>query len=316
MTGQEVVLDLLRYIGVTGFAAVDNDQRLNRPGLDDDDIRRALAALNSALQVIQKYGPQALKEGERAAYFGVPTHVAIMVIVTNGQSATLSGTVPSWMIGCSILIDGDADMNRISDISGSDISLVRGYRGPGGVVGATVYADCALLNPDIKAVVEPVYGSQSVNGIANNQRLDPAVSYDEFTRWQREQGLASRQIGIPSKYIVERRRSGELFLRITPMPGSSFNATFQAKLKPERVEESILDTAGGADPGYEFTSLSEDDVESVLLPIARWKFFTHPALKNAESRGSVKAEYDEVMVGVRSGVVFEVSVKSERTKFI
>jgi hypothetical protein len=316
MTGQEVVLDLLRYIGVTGFAAVDNDQRLNRPGIDDDDIRRAIGALNSALQVIQKYGPQTLKEGERAAYFGVPTPVAILVIVTNGQSATLSGVVPAWMIGCSILIDGDADMNRISDISGSDISLVRGYRGPGGVVGATVYADCALLGADVKAVVEPVYGSQSVNGIANNQRLLPAVSLDEFTRWQRDQGMAGRQIGIPSRYLVERRRSGEVFLRVTPMPGSSFNATFQAKLLPERVDDTIIDDAGGPDPGYEFTSLSEDDVESVLLPIARWKFFTHPALKNSESRGAVKLEYDEVMVGVRSGVVFEVSVQSHRTHFI
>jgi hypothetical protein len=316
MTGQEVVLDLLRYIGVTGFTAVANDQRLNRPGIDDDDVRRALAALNSALQVVQKFGPQSLKFGERAAFFGAPTAVAILVIVTNGQSATLSGTVPSWMIGCSILIDGDADINRISDISGSDISLLRGYRGPGGIVGATVYADCVLLNPEVKKVLEPVYGSQSTNGIANNQRLRPAADLNEFTRWQREEGIASRQIGIPARYLVERRRSGELFLRITPMPGAGFNATFQAELKPERVDESILDTTGGDDPGYEFTSVSEDDVESIVLPIARWKFFTHPALKNAESRQAVKDEYNEVMTSVRSGVAFEVEVKDNPTHYI
>jgi hypothetical protein len=75
MTGQEVILDLLRYIGVTGFTAVANDQRLNRPGLDNDDIRRAFAALNSALQTVQKYGPQALKDDERAAFFNNPATV-------------------------------------------------------------------------------------------------------------------------------------------------------------------------------------------------------------------------------------------------
>jgi hypothetical protein len=58
VTGQEVVLDLLRYIGVTGFSAVANDQKLNRPGLDDDDVRRAIQAINSGLQTIQKFGPQ------------------------------------------------------------------------------------------------------------------------------------------------------------------------------------------------------------------------------------------------------------------
>jgi hypothetical protein len=114
VTGQEVILDLLRYIGVTGFTAVDNDQRLNRPGLDNDDIRRALAALNSALQTIQKYGPQSLKDDERAAFFNNPTSVQIVALVTNGQSATLSAPPPAWMVGCSILVPGDSDMNRIA----------------------------------------------------------------------------------------------------------------------------------------------------------------------------------------------------------
>src|SRR4051812_43915797 len=99
MTGQESVLDLLRYVGVTGFSAVENDQALNRPGLDDDDIRRAIQALNSGLQTIQKHGPQDLKYGERSAFYNSPTAVAIKVIVTNGQSATLAAPPPAWMLG-------------------------------------------------------------------------------------------------------------------------------------------------------------------------------------------------------------------------
>lgn len=316
MTGQSVVLSLLRFIGVTGFSAVDNDQKLNRPGLDDDDIRRALAAVNSALQTIQKYGPQAMKQGERAAFYNAPTPLVISVIVMNGQSATASTVPPAWMRGCSVLLGGDSDVNRIMDITGSELSLLRGFRGPSGATTATVYADCAVLNDEIKTVLEPVYGSQDVHGITGGGRLHPARDLAEFVQWQRNAGESYRQIGVPSRYLVERQRNGSLWLRVTPMPGSSFNATFQAKLRAERVTEDILDTTGGPDPGYEFESLAEDDVESLLLPIATWRFFTHPALKNAETRQAVQREYEEVMLALRNGSAFEVSVHENHATYI
>jgi hypothetical protein len=318
MTGQEVILDLLRYIGVTGFTAVDNDQRLNRPGIDNDDIRRALAALNSAFQTIQKHGPQSLKDDERAAFFNNPTTVAIIAILTNGQSGSMASPPPSWMLGCSILIDGDSDMNRIRDITGNDFSFLRGYRGPSGAHSATVYADCALLGPDIDAVLEPVYGSQITGTLTNRKQLVYA-DLDTFANFQREtasQASPSQLVGQASIYHVERRRTGDLFLRIAPIPASAFNATFKAKLRAERVTESILDTTGGDDPGYEFTSVHDDDVESILLPIARWRFFTHPALKNAETRQAVKMEYDEVILKLTGGQVFEPVVATERVTYI
>jgi hypothetical protein len=318
VTGQEVILDLLRYIGVTGFTAVDNDQRLNRPGLDNDDIRRALAALNSALQTIQKYGPQALKDDERAAFFNNPTSVQIVALVTNGQSATLSAPPPAWMLGCSILVPGDSDMNRIMDITGSDFSFLRGYRGPGGVVTATVYADCALLGPDISAVLEPVNGSQ-ITGIITNHKTLRHADLDTFINFQREiasQSSPANLVGIAELYHVERRRDGDLFLRVAPIPGSGMNVTFKAKLRAERVTEGIIDESGVSDPGYEFTSLNQDDVESILLPIARWKFFTHPALKNAEARQAVKMEYDEAILALRNGASFEPNVAAEHVTYI
>jgi hypothetical protein len=318
MTGQEVILDLLRYIGVTGFTAVDNDQRLNRPGLDNDDVRRAIAALNSALQTIQKYGPQSLKDDERAAFFNTPTTVAITAVLTNGQSASMAAPPPAWMLGCSILVDGDSDMNRIRDITGNDFSFLRGYRGPSGAHSATVYADCALLGPDIDAVLEPVYGSQITGTLTNRKQLIYA-DLDTFTNFQREiasQASPSQLVGQASIYHVERRRDGDLFLRIAPIPASAFNATFKAKLRAERVTETILDQSGVSDPGYEFSSLNQDDVESVLLPIARWRFFTHPALKNAETRQAVKMEYDEAMLALTRGAVFEPSVATTRATYI
>jgi len=318
MTGQEVVLDLLRYIGVYGFTPIENDQALNKPGLDQDDIRRAIAALNSGLQTIQKYGPQALKQDQRACFLNDPTTVQVAVIAHNGQSCDLSTTAPAWMLGCSILIDGDSDLNRIMDITGNMLSLLRGYRGTSGAKSAMVYADCAPLDADIMAVMDPVNGSQIFGSVTNRNTLNYA-DIDTFERYQRvlaTQASPTNQIGIPELWYVERRRQGELLLRVTPLPGSGVNVTFQAKLRAERVDQGILDLTGGPDPGYEFTSLHDDDVESVLLPISRWRFFTHPALKNAETRAAVKLEYDEAMLALKHGVVFEPQVVANHADYI
>jgi hypothetical protein len=250
----------------------------------------------------------------------------ITVSALAGQSATATTVPPAWMLGCSILVDGDSDINQIDDIVGSDLTLKRGYRGTNlAGLHATVYADCALLSEEIAAVQEPVSGSP-------NLRLFPARDLDEFRRIQRRawavgysttEGLGysiyespNPSPSTPGLYYVERRRQGDLFLRLAPMPSLKMNATFQAKLRAERVDDSIVDTAGGDDPGYEFVSLHADEVEGVLLPIARWRYFTHPALKNAETRQVVKAEYDEVMVTLRQGTALESSVHDNGAVYI
>jgi len=328
MTGQEVALDLLRYIGVIGFTAPQNDQALNRPGLDNDDTRRALAAINSALKTIQEFGPQDLKYGEKAAFYNDPLSMTITVTASGGQSAVATTTPPAWMLGCSALVDGDTDINQIDDITGNNISLKRGYKGTNlSGLNMTVFADCVTLSDTIAGVLEPV-------AISPNLTIYPARDLDEFRRIQRRWwftdnmrpysgglGYAIYEMpnprpGIPALYYVERRRNGELFLRITPMPSQRANATFQAKLRAEQIDESILDLTGGNDPGYEFVSLHAEEVESILLPIARWRFFTHPALKNVETRAAVKSEYDETILRLRHGVTLEASSHDNRALYI
>lgn len=314
-----MVLDLLRYVGVVGLTPVSNSQSLNLPGLDQDDINKALAAINSGLQTIQKHGPQDMKYAQRATSFNDPTTVTVTAIVANGQGATLSAPPPQWMMGCSVLISGDSDFNRIMDITGSNLSLLRAYRGPSGAAAATVYADCALLDPTIGAVLEPLYSSQQIGGITIHKQLRAAkdlADFERYQKWLATLATPGRLVGRPDLYIVERRRGGDIFLRLTPMPGSACNVTFQAKLLAERVSESIVDLVGGIDPGYEFTSLQADQVEGLLLPISRWRFFTHPALKNTETRAAVKDEYDETMLTLRNGSVFETSVKPEVASYI
>jgi hypothetical protein len=105
------------------------------------------------------------------------------------------------MLGCSILVPGDSDMNRIMDIVGSDFSFLRGYRGPGGVVTATVYADCALLGArHFAAVLEPVNGSQITGTITSHKTLRHA-DLETFINFQREiasQSSPANLVGIAS----------------------------------------------------------------------------------------------------------------------
>ncbi|SRR6266436_2778412 len=327
MTAQEVVLDLLRYIGVTGFTAVPNNQALNRPGLDADDTRRALVAINQGLKMIQQYGPQDMKYGERSAFYTDPTTLTITVTAQQGQSAIATTIPPAFELGCSALIEGDNELNRIMDITGNQLSLLRGYRGTNlSNLLMTIFHDCVLLGDDVAGVLEPVT-------ISPNLRIYPARDLDEFLRIQRRwwfmgymrpySGLGyaiyetpSPRPGVPGLYYVERRRNGELFLRVAPMPAARSSGTFQAKLRAEQISESVLDLTGNTDPGYEFDSLAAEEVVSILLPLSRWNFFSHPALKNVESRQTVKAAYDETLNSLKHGETLQVSTHDNRVQYI
>src|ERR1700747_3668670 len=157
MTGQQVVLDLLRYVGVTGFTPIQNDQALNRPGLDNDDINRAIEAINSALQTIQKWGPQVMKYDFRSAFFFAPIQVTLLSINQSDKTATLNADPPSWINGCSIRLAGANDVNQIKSVNGRILTFLRGFTGPNATnVLCTVYSDCAAIGSDVQAILEPV----------------------------------------------------------------------------------------------------------------------------------------------------------------
>lgn len=320
-TVQDVALDLLRYVGITGFTKVENANALNRPGIDDDDVRRAISAINSALQTIQKHGPQSLKEGERAVFLNAPT--PITVDVAHGLTS-IAAAFPTWAAGCSVLLEGDADLNRIVSVNGTTGELLRSYQGATGTSLGTIYADSLALPADVTTVLEPVAITE--NGA--QRRLRYFEDRGEFSRFSRlsydgnggKHGYdtygPAKLAGRPAIYYVERLIGGRLNLRINPMPAQLANITFQAKLAAERVTAAALAIDGDDDPGVTFCSVGPGDVESLLLPIARWRFFVHPALKNNESRQSVKMEYDAVMMDLRNGSVFETAVGSTRACYI
>lgn len=322
MTVQEVVLDLLHYIGVFGFAPLTNENALNQPGLDDLDVGKALTAVNQGLQELQKYGPASLREGERAYFFNDPAAVRVATDATATQSVTFLATPATWIPGCSILIEGDSDLNRVVDVTGNAVSLLRGYRGATGAnVGAVVYADCAQLSDEVKAVQAPVIATPNIPLYpANSLRHFMEVTQD----WAYQQLLGavgqgygtSKPLGQPRLYWVEPKGDGSLYLRLNPIPVTRTNVTFWANLRAQQVSVSALALDGAADPGIEFANMAPDNVESVLLPLARGKFLAHPSFKNAAVRAEISSAYRRVMDELRDGSGFIIRSEASRVRYI
>lgn len=319
MTGQEVLLDLLGYIGIKTFTPGGGSNALNRPNVSTGDINRGLSAINAALQEIQVKGPTEFKQDRRSVTLYAPTPVTLTV--TDPVTITMTAGQQDWMVGCSIKIDGDPYQNEIVGVSGPDISLLRAHPGsPGSNVGAVVYCDAVLLESDVGAVLEPVE-------MPPNRRLTPANSRADFDRFTYQNNQEStpatsitKSVGTPSLYWVEPYYSLvqnylPLYIRVNPMPGSQTSLIFRAERKTERVGGSIYGS-DDTDPDYEFTSVPADMVESILLPAARYYFTAHPSFKNKESRQAIVDQYKQAMDSITVGASnFNPSRRRTRVRY-
>jgi len=309
MTHQDAVLDLLKYVGIYGFAPTSSSEEVG--GEDDADINMAVASVNFALQEFYRRGPKALKEGHLAAYLNAPTTITLTTV---SESIAATGTTQAWMKGCSVLIDGDPGLNKIIEIVGSNVTLLAPYHGASGAHGALVYADAVKLPVNVSTVLDPVE-------IPGSHRLRPCAGRVDFELMGGNGSVcylvdmggygsgafypmlnSNKQTGAPRVWLIEQDRVGGLYLGLNPMPTKASNILYDAYLKPEVVIRADLNETGGADPGVAFTSIPADTVESVLLPIARAHFFQHPSLKNNEMRPTIKEERMDAISTLQTGL--------------
>jgi hypothetical protein len=326
MTVQEVVLDSLAYANVFGFELGGADE-------DEGEVVKAIAGVNQAIEIIYRDGPLSLKYDARSAYLNAPT--AITLTFTQGaKTATMTGNFVPWMRGCSIMVDGDGVLNRIVDIvfaaGTSTFTFLRAYTGVTGSHAGTVYADCVLLDSDVVNVIEPVT-------LAPNCRLRPAQSKADFTAtrywsgWVGPNGQGyvpffttwEKIVGTPQEYRVEQRMDtanvgGSLYLGLNPMPTVAGNVNFDVYRKPVLIDrDADLDEDGGDDPAVPIKALPADMIESYLLPIARWKYVAaHPNVQNREVRGSLKSEYDEAILRLRTGESLNPQINMTRARYL
>lgn len=313
MTVQEVVLDLLSYANVYGFDLGGVDE-------DETEIVRAVAAVNHALQDIYRDGPQSLRYDSRSSFINAPTSINL-AFVQGAKTATMVADFAAWMRGCSILVDGDSVLNRIVDITEatgtSTFSLQRAYLGTTGTHSCLVYGDAFLMDADVVAIIEPVWLSP------DNVRLRPAQTKTDFMHSNYSWWTCPRSgryccyipfyttwekvTGVPTTYRVEQRSDsaitggGSIYLGLNPMPTVIGNVSYDVYRKPVLISRDDLAEDGGNDPDVAIAAIPDDMVESVLLPIARWKYVgAHPEAKIGEKNATLKAAYDEAVMSLKT----------------
>jgi hypothetical protein len=332
MTVQEVVLDLLAYANIYGFEQGGIDK-----GEDEGEVIRGIAAVNQSLELIYRDGPESLKYDSRASFINLPTPITLNL--TYGlKTATKTGNFAAWMRGCSVMIDGDAILNRIKDISYaatgdlSTFTLLRAYTGATAAHIGTVYADSLLMDDDVVAVIEPVT-------LAPNTRLHPAQTKGQFMGSQYWRIIGGSRnawcyilpwyttwekiTGVPQQYRVEQMSDtafvggGSLYLGLNPMPTQVGNVNYDVYRKPVQITRAMLDEQGGNDPMASFGAMPSDMIESFLLPIARWRYVAaHPNVQNRELRASLKSEYDEATMRLRNGASLTPQLNTVRARYL
>jgi len=257
---------------------------------------RALSDLNAALEEIYGLAPtEWWMTDDRGERVRAPT-VVTLTVTQNSKAITFAGYA-SWMLGCTIIIDGDDNQNNLLSL-GASPSLRFDYLGSSGVKGAMVYHDKVTLPTDTAQVAQPVF--------VDNWPLIPMPSKRDLQRgynWNGPSGdygsssygntgdnlanwiRADKMISQPKLFLVERSTAfnAQTYPAISfdTLPDKQYTLSYQAQLLAP-VVASFSDTRECLVPyGYEGT---------ILLPMVRWRFSSWP--QAAFSKDDTKTEYE------------------------
>lgn len=251
---------------------------------------RIISDLNRSLQEIYSLHPKAwLSTDHRAEQVRAPVSVTLDVTAGSKTIANLT-TSAAWMVGCTIVIAGDAAQNMLIQSEGASFSLLKPYQGSTGAgVAGTVYQDVLHPGTDVEQVMAPVMaeGHWELRPVNHERDRQTAESGDQLypLSW------TTRPIQTPAAYIVERNfdySTGAITarLRFSALPPAAFVCSFQAKIVAGMT--TVTDLADTR------TLVPFDLVDSVLLPMVRWKFASWPQFTG--DAGALKADYDAALV--------------------
>lgn len=239
---------------------------------------RVLAEFNAVLQHIYSLLPDTFWRESEPRSEAIRAPQTITVSVTAGSKA-ITFSSPSWdasWTGCTLIIGGDPIQNiLVHDVSASP-TLHKAYAGTTGSQTATLYHDAITL-PDAEEVLSPVM-------LDDHWELVPMRSQRHFnmedglTRGRATPGyifpLAAqeREIRTPSGFLIVPAQTylGSTFLRmrLTALPDTAYTMTYRVKgCAPARVT-TLADTRTWLVP--------HDYVESILLPMLRFRLAAHP----------------------------------------
>jgi len=288
---QELAQLLLQDIGCTSLDLSANSNPENGRGLVTGDLLAVTAAINGGLQELWGKAPSELTERDDAEQLRPPTTVTITV---TQYSKAVSGftAYADWMQGCTLRMAGDAWDNEIV----SATALLRPWQGPSGTLTATVYSDCIPLPSEFKNILAPVY-------VPNVISMPVLETREQFLLWgtgalgAMQNAYAyywlQKPVGIPQVCTVQTRYDATLeggvglFLRVKPMPGQAYPITFTAKLDAPSIDVEDIGDAE-SDPAILIPSKW---VESILYPLARQRFISHPSYDNPAGAQEIARQY-------------------------
>lgn len=217
---------------------------------------RLLADLNAVLQQLYSGGQQENK----TAFIRAPATVSIDTVTAESSAITFTG-FQSYMLGCTLLIEGDFRENRLVKSSGT-LTLENPYLGSTGTnVSAALHFDCTTVGIEIAKIYEPM----------SLDRKWPLTLVDRATIDQIRFGLDRRRIQRPLMAAIEDAldASGTPGRRILfdSLPDQAYILNFRAD-----VRAPVVTAWNDAR-----TALLPNGLDaSVLYPLVVLAFSTHP----------------------------------------
>lgn len=261
-------------------------------------VSRALSDLNASLQEIYSMAPTEWF-GTNARGLQVRAPLNVTLTVTQYSHVITFAGYASWMLNCTIIVNGDSNQNKLVSLS-AGIGLQLPYAGASGTVGATVYHDCVTMDSDTFQVTEPVMlnGTYELRPMATARDLRRSTLACGDYNWKGYgyggyggTGIGvigyfqTKSISIPLLYLVDNVSTfngttvpGIVF---DTLPDKAYVLSFIALMTAPRVT-SFADTREYLVPfGYE---------ETILYPMVRFRFSSWPPCTLVKDE--LKADYE------------------------
>lgn len=248
-----------------------------------DPLPYALEAINGALQEMAVLSPLFAAKQQRSAYFRAPASVSVSGLTRGGKTAT--ATWPTGAAGCLVQLPGDSEVNRILSISGTTATLQFPHISDDTTGTATVSFDTATLDSDVVTVLEPVRvrgGSRITAATGREQLSQPSyVDGGDFGRPLRVSSAPSSQAYYIETAIFSGASQPALRMMLRNAPAAELVVEFQARCGLGRFTSS--DVYAGSDPQPATPiPVPSSYIESIFYPLALFRFFSSPVLRNAD----------------------------------
>lgn len=303
LTPRSIVLRLLKMSGIVTTNPTHEANALMTRGVIAGDMEEALITLNAALQEVCAEGPSALTEKPISEVLRPPAQITLNATQYSKTVSAVTGWA-SWMKGCTVRIQGDAQDNRLL----SETELQSPFMGNTGTgTGATVYGDTLPLPSNYLNIIGPIELPDrrlvlvpDPSAYRDLQKRDNTglVTYESYGSFQ------NKMMGTPEIAFVDADYNAALtylpiYLRVNPMPDRAYPIGFRVKCKPTLftmadIEEGDYTTDPGSTIPLEWT-------ESVLLPVALQRWTAHPScVIDPRQSAEILRQYNQAILFLQS----------------